>query len=86
MVHQKGCDLEGVEGATPPHITHSTHFKLMTTQTFDAQNINEDDLEAVQGGGFWKVVVNGVVGFTPLGPINRISGAFGGPTMGDLVE
>ena len=58
----------------------------MTTQTFDAQNINEDDLEAVQGGGFWKDVVNVAVGFTPLGPINRISGALGGPTAGDLVE
>ena len=29
----------------------------MTTQTFAAQAINEDDLEAVQGGGFWKDVV-----------------------------
>ena len=58
----------------------------MTTQTFDVQTINEDDLEAVQGGGFWKDVVNGVVGFTPLGPINRISGIVGGPTIGDLVE
>ena len=59
----------------------------MTTQTFAAQAINEDDLEAVQGGGFWKDVVNGVVGFIPgVGPINRISGVFGGPTIGDLVE
>ena len=58
----------------------------MTTQTFDAQTINEDDLEGVQGGGFWKDVVNVAVGFTPLGPINRISGALGGPTAGDLVE
>ena len=33
----------------------------MTTQTFDAQTINEDDLEAVQGGGFLKDLVNGVV-------------------------
>ena len=59
----------------------------MTTQTFAAQAINEDDLEAVQGGGFWKDVVNGVVGLVPgVGPINRISGVFGGPTIGDLVE
>ena len=50
------------------------------------QELTDDQLEAVAGGGFWKDVVNGVVGFTPLGPINRISGAFGGPTMGDLVE
>ena len=59
----------------------------MTTQTFDAQTINEDDLEAVHGGGFWKDVVNGVVGFIPgVGPMNRISGIVGGPTIGDLVE
>ena len=32
------------------HSTPLTHFKAMTTQNFDAQTINEDDLEAVQGG------------------------------------
>ena len=59
----------------------------MTTQTFDVQTINEDDLEAVQGGGFWKDAVNFGVGLIPgVGPINRISGVFGGPTIGDLVE
>ena len=31
MVHQKVCDLEGVEGATPPNPNHS--FKPMTTTT-----------------------------------------------------
>ena len=59
----------------------------MTTQTFDAQTINEDDLEAVQGGGFWKDVVNFGVGLIPgVGLANRISGIAGGPTIGDLVE
>ena len=59
----------------------------MTTQTFAAQAINEDDLEAVQGGGFWKDVVNGAVGLIPgVGPINTISNALGGPSAGDLVE
>ena len=58
----------------------------MTTQTFDAQTLNEDDLEAVQGGGFWKDVVNVAIGFTPLGTINSISNVLGGPSFGDLVE
>ena len=57
----------------------------MTIQTFDAQTINEDDLEAVQGGGFWKDVVNDVVGFTPAGPVNRTMQRAGGPTIGDYV-
>lgn len=26
----------------------------MTTQTFDAQIFNEDQLEAVQGGAYWQ--------------------------------
>lgn len=35
-VHQNGCDLEGVEGATPPTPNHS--FKTMTTFNTDYNN------------------------------------------------
>ena len=58
----------------------------MATQIFDAQTINEDGLEAVQGGGFLKDVVNGVADFTPAGRMNRTLQRDGGPTIGDLVE
>ena len=58
----------------------------MTTQTFDAQTINDDELEAVQGGGFLKDVVNGVADFTPAGRMNRTLQRAGAPTIGDLVE
>ena len=58
----------------------------MTTQTFDAQTINDDELEAVQGGGFLKDVVNDVADFTPAGRMNRTLQRAGGPTIGDLVE
>ena len=34
--HQKGCDLEGVEGATPPTPNHS--FKTMTAFNTDYSN------------------------------------------------
>ena len=57
----------------------------MTTQTFDAQTINEDDLEAVQGGGFLKDFVNGVVDFTPAGPMNRTMQQVPGGSIGDYV-
>ena len=54
-VHQKGCDLEGVEGATPPTPNHS--FKTMTTFNTDysntellAQELNDEELQEVNGG------------------------------------
>ena len=54
-VHQKGCDLEGVEGATPPTPNHS--FKTMTTFNTDYNNtelldqeLTIEQLEAVAGG------------------------------------
>ena len=42
-VHQKGCDLEGVEGATPPTPNHS--FKTMTTFNSDYNNTELLDQE-----------------------------------------
>ena len=42
-VHQKGCDLEGVEGATPPTPNHS--FKTMTTYNTDYSNTELLDQE-----------------------------------------
>ena len=54
-VHQKGCDLEGVEGATPPTPNHS--FKTMTAFNTDYNNtelldqeLTIEQLEAVAGG------------------------------------
>ena len=59
----------------------------MTAQTFDAQAINEDDLKAVQGGGFWKDTVNLGVTFVPyVGAANKLAEFFGAPTAGDVVE
>ena len=59
----------------------------MTTQTFEAQVINEDDLKAVQGGGFWKDAVNFGFNVIPgVGLVNKISQVVGGPTVDDLVE
>ena len=54
-VHQKGCDLEGVEGATLP--TQLTHFKTMTALKSQAQiiELTDDQLEAAQGGNFGQV-------------------------------
>ena len=53
--HQKGCDLEGVEGATPPTPNHS--FKTMTTFNTDYNNtelldqeLTIEQLEGVAGG------------------------------------
>ena len=53
--HQKGCDLEGVEGATLP--TQLTHFKAMTALKSQAQiiELTDDQLEAAQGGNFGQV-------------------------------
>ena len=53
--HQKGCDLEGVEGATPPTQNHS--FKTMTafntdyntTELLD-QELTTAELSQVSGG------------------------------------
>ena len=56
-VHQKGCDLEGVEGATPH--TSLTHFKAMTALKSQAQitELTDDQLEAVQGGNLGRAAV-----------------------------
>ena len=56
-VHQQGCDLEGVEGATPH--TSLTHIKTMTTAILfnrvttariQTQDLTDDQLEMVSGG------------------------------------
>ena len=63
-VHQKGCDLGGVEGATPH--TSLNHFKTMTTSNHAQADVTaedqileltEDQLEAVEGGGVWPVLI-----------------------------
>ena len=63
-VHQKGCDLEGVEGATPH--TSLNHFKTMTTSNHAQADVTAEDqilelteglLEAVEGGGVWPVLI-----------------------------
>ena len=53
----------------------------MTTQTFAAQAINEDDLEAVQGGktvGTWVDV--GMNAIPVIGVMNTIASLWGGST------
>ena len=75
-VHQKGCDLEGVEGATPQHITHSTHFKTITERNTDYNTqaqiieLSLDELEVINGGvapivaGAWALggFIGGLIG------------------------
>jgi hypothetical protein len=51
--HKKGCDLEEVEGETPPHITH-TQFTFKTMTELNAQfqiiELTDDQLKLVAGG------------------------------------
>ena len=45
--------------------------------------LTDEQLELVEGGR--SELANTIFNFVPYaGPINRISGAFGGPTFGDL--
>ena len=60
--HQKGWDLEGVEGATPHTSLTQLTFKTMTAFNTDYQNtelldqeLTDDQLEAVAGGAFWMI-------------------------------
>ena len=57
----------------------------MTELNTQAQiiELTDDELELAQGGR--SDVANAIFNFVPgIGPINKISGLFGGPTFGDL--
>ena len=63
----------------------------MNTQTFaqaqDFTAITDEELMAVNGGGFLKFLVDlGVATTTPFGPSNLVSGLVGNGTAGDAVE
>jgi hypothetical protein len=50
--HQKSCDLEGVEGATPPNTTHIRFtFKTMTELNAESQivELTEEQVESIEG-------------------------------------
>ena len=64
--HVLGCDLEGVEGATPQTSLTQLTFKTMTTSNHAQADVTADDqileltegqLEAVEGGGVWPVLI-----------------------------
>ena len=51
-LHQKSCDLEGVEGATPPRTTHIRFtFKTMTELNAESQivELTEEQVESIEG-------------------------------------
>ena len=63
---QDACDLEGVEGATPQTSLIQLTFKTMTTSNHAQADVTaedqileltEDQLEAVEGGGVWPVLI-----------------------------
>lgn len=60
-VHHQGGDLEGVEGAQIPHtsLTQLTRIKPMAERNSETQilELNEDQLEAVEGGAAWPVLI-----------------------------
>ena len=62
----------------------------MNTQTFaQAQNfapITDDELIAVNGGGFLGFLVDVGVAATPFGTSNMVSGLVGNGTAGSAVE
>ena len=59
--HQKGWDLEGVEGATPHTSLTQLTFKTMSELNTQVQEdqaseaLSDQDLEAVSGG-LWQVI------------------------------
>ena len=65
-IHQKGCDLEGVEGATPQHNSH-THFKTMTEQNIQDQafDLSDEQLADVAAGSFKDWYIENVVPWLP---------------------
>ena len=62
----------------------------MNTQTFaqaqDFTAITDEELMAVNGGGFLGFLVDVGVAATPFGPSNMVSGLVGNGTAGDAVE
>ena len=80
-VHQRGCDLEGVEGATPHTSLTQLTFKTMTnfntdynTELLD-QELTDDQLELVAGGmpkPPWLRLPGGIYNHYPK-PNNRSS-------------
>ena len=48
--HQRGCDLEGVEGATPHTSLTQLTFKTMTHFKEQNTQLIDDQLEAITGG------------------------------------
>ena len=76
-VHQKGCDLEGVEGATPPTPNHS--LKTMTTFNTDYSNaelldqeLSFDELQEINGGVAPLVVAGFAAGSALVGFVSGI--------------
>ena len=82
--HQRGCDLEEVEGQCPTH--HSfTALVIMSEHNIQDQvlELTDDQLERVEGGR--SQTANAIVAFIPfVGPINQLSQSMNGPTIGDL--